>query len=137
MGPKFVEPSGRNLGRLSPVSQVRKPEVPGQVRRAFTKSKLSSRPCGSGGERSWRFWPRKQLPICSLSEHVRSASGAVPPSSSSERSCGCLHDNSRNCVSCCAPSQMLLCTCGLIRWHFFLHKRLEKFCMVSMSKMRS
>lgn len=53
-------------------------------------------------------------------------------------SCACLHDNSRNCVNCCALSQMLLCTCGLIRWHLPPpHKRVQKFCMVSMSKMCS
>lgn len=49
--------------------------------------------------------------------------------------CAYLHDNSKNCVNCCALSQMLPCTCGLIRWHSPPPRRVQKFCIVSVSKM--
>lgn len=73
------------------------------------------------GTRVWRgaelafFGPANSCPsaLCQnmLGVHLACCPGVSAPG----WSCGCLHDNSRSGVNCCAWSQMLLCTCGLIR----------------------
>lgn len=73
---------------------------------------------GLEGSRVGIFGPANICPSALCQNMLEVHLDRCPRVSALSRSCACLHDNSRNCVNCCALSQMLLCTCGLIRWHF-------------------
>lgn len=93
----------------------------------FTSLKWSLRACGSGGEQSWLFWPGKYLPICSLSEHVRSASGSVPQSCGSEGSCARLQDNSRTVPTAASEPDAALHMCSNYMAFFPVTKEFRNF----------
>lgn len=63
------------------------------------------------------FGPANICPSALCQNTLEAHLGPCPRVAAPSGLCACLHDNSRNCVNCCALSQMLPCTCGLIRWH--------------------
>ena len=75
----------------------------------------------SEGTQVWRgvelafFGPANSCPSALCQNMLGVHLDCCPQVSAPGWSCGCLHDNSRSGVNCCALSQMLLCTCGLIR----------------------
>lgn len=75
----------------------------------------------SEGTQVWRgaelafFGPANSCPSALCQNMLGVHLDCCPRVSAPGWSCGCLHDNSRSGVNCCALSQMLLCTCGLIR----------------------
>lgn len=112
-----VESHGWNLGKFSSVSEVRKPEVPGQTRSTLQAWNDHWGHVGLEGSRAGVFGLADICPsaLCqnTLGVHldpcprVAAPRGRVLVSRTTPGPCRLLR-----------LSQMLLCTCALIRWHF-------------------
>lgn len=123
------------LAAWIPFPACRERAVPGQPRTTSQDENDQRGRAGLEGSSAGIFGPANSCPSAPCQNMLGVHLDPCPGVSARSGSCGCLHDNSRSCVNCCARSQMLLCTCGLIRWHFPPHKRAKKFCLVSMSEM--